>query len=1133
MNHTITPAPLRPRVPVTARPRFNLILRALLLSVLAALVFAAPARAQFGKNKITYQNFDWHVYRAPHFDVYYYPEEEAFLEQMVSYAESAYLELSQALQHEVQFRIPLIYYKTHREFEQTNITMSFIPEAVGAFAESLRKRMVLPIDLPRDDLYELLKHELVHIFEYSILFQDNLGREVRSRPPLWLMEGLASFMAEDEDSFDLMVIRDAVVHGLLPKVEQLDVLSFLTYRYGHAIFDFITEKFGKEGLRNFLLEFRKVLLSRNVSKAIKEAFGWEMDEFNRRFHKYLRKKYLPALLEKDEPADYGQEIAFRAPKDRGRFFSTFSPAIAPSGELIAALTTRYDDLDVVIFSAKDGEVVRNLTPGFTTDYQSITIEFLKGKKDLAWSPDGDRVAFFARKGSNQRLFIFHAVTGKKLDEVSVEVAKLASPDFSPDGKRVAFSGNLRGVVDIFELDLESRALRNLTQDKFYDSNPAWSADGKQLLYNRRIGAHEKLFMVDTSDPTRKTQLTFDDNHDVQPAFSADGNYVYFSSDYGKDGIFNIYSLDLEDGVVRRYTDVVVGNFAPVELGVDAKGRRTLAFVSYFKQRFQIYKMTLGEPLQIFRPGEPPDPPEPRLLDEVRTASARVEDGSRPGTRSAGATEFSAPSRSALAETYRPFLEPAPANLPDSGVPLRLPFQEAPVSTPIVMAQLPEQEDPGTSVPSPEAEEFEPPLKLKIDETEKSRYAKKKWDVDGTPQVIFGVADDGTFVSRSTIQFSDLLGDYRHYLRLDSVSSFTNIDYAFINLKHRGNWIIHAFDDRDFFLVADGSGGADRKQEQRTTGAEVVYQYPFSLYHRISFSGGLFDRSQDLPFLLTQPSGGLSLEFISSDQRFPLVGMGFTGDTTRFRSGEPYHGRRYNLRVQWAPVVSGDTETFGVNEIVEAEPFHNVLLDFRNYWSWTRRSLFAYRFVGAASKGGSNQIFSFGGFNTLRGYDFREFFGTHISFMNFEIRFPLVDELAFPFGSIRRIRGVIFLDIGAAWFGGGDFCDLALDPDPGNPGTFPDCGPFFDAGVVQNSNKRYYDPRFAIFRDFDFWNSKENKLGDGRGSYGVGFNFYFGPFDLNWIFSTKLPFIQTNPFTGATEEIKDSGYSSAFYIGRKF
>ncbi len=73
--------------------------RAALAAILAlvALAFAPqPARA-FGKNKIAYRHFDWHTYRAPHFDVFYYPEEEALLDEIVSYSESQYLRLSQTL----------------------------------------------------------------------------------------------------------------------------------------------------------------------------------------------------------------------------------------------------------------------------------------------------------------------------------------------------------------------------------------------------------------------------------------------------------------------------------------------------------------------------------------------------------------------------------------------------------------------------------------------------------------------------------------------------------------------------------------------------------------------------------------------------------------------------------------------------------------------------------------------------------------------------------------------------------------------------------------------------------------------------------------------------------------------------
>ena len=56
-----------------------------LLFFLLLQALALPAGAQyFGKNKITYQDFDWYVYESPHFDVHYYPEVEPFLEEIVS-----------------------------------------------------------------------------------------------------------------------------------------------------------------------------------------------------------------------------------------------------------------------------------------------------------------------------------------------------------------------------------------------------------------------------------------------------------------------------------------------------------------------------------------------------------------------------------------------------------------------------------------------------------------------------------------------------------------------------------------------------------------------------------------------------------------------------------------------------------------------------------------------------------------------------------------------------------------------------------------------------------------------------------------------------------------------------------------
>src|SRR5436309_11995651 len=81
----------------------------------------------FGRNKIVYRNFEWHVYTSPHFQVHYYPEEEEFLQQVVADAESAYVRLSKFLDQHTTYKIPLIYYRTHGDFDHTHADLSEIP----------------------------------------------------------------------------------------------------------------------------------------------------------------------------------------------------------------------------------------------------------------------------------------------------------------------------------------------------------------------------------------------------------------------------------------------------------------------------------------------------------------------------------------------------------------------------------------------------------------------------------------------------------------------------------------------------------------------------------------------------------------------------------------------------------------------------------------------------------------------------------------------------------------------------------------------------------------------------------------------------------------------------------------------
>jgi hypothetical protein len=205
----------------------------------------------YGRNKVKYDQFDWRVYKSPHFEIYYYPEFEQHLARITSYLESAYEKLSSGLKHEISRPIPAILYKTWTEFEQTNLNPGFLPEGVLAFAEPGRGRLTLPIDRPPDLLNGLIQHEMTHIFAFDIIPRTILQRGI----PLWIDEGLASYFEGVWDPQDLMQVRDAAVTEQIPKLSKSEFQPLsgrLVYNMGHAAFEFIESRYGKEGIRQFL-----------------------------------------------------------------------------------------------------------------------------------------------------------------------------------------------------------------------------------------------------------------------------------------------------------------------------------------------------------------------------------------------------------------------------------------------------------------------------------------------------------------------------------------------------------------------------------------------------------------------------------------------------------------------------------------------------------------------------------------------------------------------------------------------------------------------------------------------------------------------------------------------------------------
>ena len=70
----------------------------------------------------------------------------------------------------------------------------------------------------------------------------------------------------------------------------------LVYNLGHACFEFIESKWGKEGVRQYIFSLRKTVIG-GGSTPFEEAFRIKADEFDQQFEKYLKDRFKPAALQ--------------------------------------------------------------------------------------------------------------------------------------------------------------------------------------------------------------------------------------------------------------------------------------------------------------------------------------------------------------------------------------------------------------------------------------------------------------------------------------------------------------------------------------------------------------------------------------------------------------------------------------------------------------------------------------------------------------------------------------------------------------------------------------------------------------------------------------------------------------------
>ena len=222
--------------------------------------------------------------------------------------------------------------------------------------------------------------------------------------------------------------------------------------------------------------------------------------------------------------------------------NAYSPSWSPDGTRLAFVSGRSGDEEIYVARA-DGTGVARLTrsagPDLSPTWSSDGRRLAFSRKAEIWTMNANgsvqralvrkakvwhehyspawhrsRIVYSSNRASNFNAELF-AVPAKRLTFTKGSEGVLGDdgmPDFSPDGRRVAFTSNRDQQGEIYVMNPDGSGQKRLTRRPGDDWSPRFSADGKRIAFTQLPGT----IWVMNADGTAVKRLTAGVDADWRP-----------------------------------------------------------------------------------------------------------------------------------------------------------------------------------------------------------------------------------------------------------------------------------------------------------------------------------------------------------------------------------------------------------------------------------------------------------------------------------------------------------------------------------------------------------------------------------------------------------------------------------------
>jgi serine/threonine protein kinase len=181
-----------------------------------------------------------------------------------------------------------------------------------------------------------------------------------------------------------------------------------------------------------------------------------------------------------------------------------------------------------------------------------------------YSPDGKRIAFTSDRSGTVEVWVCGGDGSNATQMTHFRKGITSGGRWSPDGKQLAFLSTVNGQADIYMMDARVGSVVRLTDNPAHDTSPSWSRDGKWIYFGSNRSGSSQIWKMRPEANSTPIQVTV---RGGQAAIeSPDGKTLYYAMAQPNDGIWKVPAGGGEETRVLP-THGGWGNFDLTEKGI--------------------------------------------------------------------------------------------------------------------------------------------------------------------------------------------------------------------------------------------------------------------------------------------------------------------------------------------------------------------------------------------------------------------------------------------------------------------------------------------------------------------------------------------------------------------------------------